>query len=198
MKAQNDNTKYLILDCNSRPIAHGLLLDSTEPSGWTIQVLGGKSAVVAKHSEVELISLSDYQTSYLVRVIDCRDDRVSMKPLRPLGAEFRETLRVPVSFQSFIYPLSGSWTGRRAIQAVDLSCGGIAFSCPDELAQGECLEVVVPLTRSPLLLTCQVLRSCPSPTGGTIYALKFVDLCSDADKLIQEFVFSEQIRTQAS
>jgi c-di-GMP-binding flagellar brake protein YcgR len=119
-------------------------------------------------------------------------------PLRPLGAEVRETLRIPVSFQSFIYPLSGAWKGRRTVQAVDLSCGGISFRCAEELSQGESLEVVIPLTRSPLVLTCQVLRSSPSPEGDTVYALKFSDLCKDADQLIQEFVFSEQIRTHAS
>jgi hypothetical protein len=40
------------------------------------------------------------------------------------------------------------------------------------------------------------LRSRPSSTGDTIYALKFIDLCDEADKLVQEFVFNEQIRNQ--
>jgi hypothetical protein len=172
-------------------------LNSSGSSGWVIQVLGGKCDAAAQHGELELINLSDALCSYLVRVTGHSDDRLTAEPLRPLGSEFRETLRVPVDFKSFIYPLSGNWTGRRVIQAVDLSCGGIAFSCEETLAQGEQMEVVIPLPRSPVILTCQVLRSRPSPAGGTVYALKFVDLCHDADRMVQEFVFSEQIR-QAS
>jgi hypothetical protein len=60
------------------------------------------------------------------------------------------------------------------------------------------MEIVIPINKHPLILTCQILRSQPSPDGDVIYGAKFTDLCDDADKLVQEFVFTEQIRGQAS
>jgi hypothetical protein len=198
MKPTENHKTFLILDCNSRPIAHGILLDAASSSGWTVEVQGGKVSAVTEHRELELINTSDYQISYLVRVMGSRGDQVTLEPLRSLGSEIRETLRVPVNFHSFIYPLSGSWKGRRMIQAVDLSCGGIAFFCRETLYTGESLEVVIPIAKHPLILACQILRCQPSPDGDVIYGAKFIDLCDDADKLVQEFVFTEQIRGHAS
>jgi hypothetical protein len=198
MKPTENHKTFLILDCSSRPIAHGVLLDASSSSGWTMEVQGGKVPAVTEHHELELINTSDFQISYLVRVIGSQSDQITVEPLRSLGSEIRETLRVPVNFHSFAYPLSGSWKGRRAIQAVDLSCGGIAFCCQETLYIGESLEVVIPMAKHPLILTCQILRSQPSPDGDVIYGAKFSDLCDDADKLVQEYVFTQQIRGQAS
>jgi hypothetical protein len=198
MKDPESNNSLLILDCNSRPLARGILLGSAQAARWTVQVQGDQMSLVTAHQELQLISLSDPSFSHVVRITGTRGDRLEAESLRPLGSEARETLRIPVSFESFIYPLSGDWAGRRPIKAVDLSCTGICFTCSEPLQPGECLEVVIPLRRSPLLLSCQVLRTRSTPSGETAYSLKFTDPCDDADKLLQEFVFNEQIRSQAS
>jgi hypothetical protein len=198
MEPSETKPTFLLLDCDSHPIARGVLLDPAQSSNWRVRVLNDQVSAVTQYRELQLVSLSDHQNSSLVRIVDSYDDLIILEPLRPLSDEVRENLRVPVLFSSFIYPISGAWKGRRAIEAFNLSCGGISFSCKEPLQDGETLEVVVPVSSQPLILTCQVLRTLPSPEGATLYALKFIDLCDGEDKLVREFVFSEQIRRHLS
>jgi hypothetical protein len=172
MKRTEMDNKFFLLDRDSHPIAQGVMLTPSDPSVWKIRVLHDQAAAVSQLRELQLISSSDQQTPFLARVTDCHDDLV-------------------------IYPLSGAWKGRRTIQAIDLSCGGIAFSCQDTLSDGETLEVIIPISRHPLVLACKVLRRLPSPEGRNHYALKFIDLCDDAEKLVREYVFGIQIRGQS-
>jgi len=109
-----------------------------------------------------------------------------------LDPEFRRSLRVPTRFDSFVYPISGSWKGRMAIQSIDLSCGGIAFYGPDGMEIGETAEVVVPTQAEPILVTMQILRK-HALKNKTYYAAKFTALQSEEDRLICERVFSLQL-----
>jgi hypothetical protein len=198
METPEHEKKLLLLDNESHPIANGIMRDPTEKSTWDVEVLNGRAEAAAQMRQLQLISLDDDQISVLAQMLGARGDHVQVKPLSQLGEDVRENLRIPVRFQSFIYPLSGDWKGRRNISAVDLSCGGIAFSCQKPLSKGETLEIIVPLHPCPVILTAEILRIRPAPEGnGNIYASKFVGLCDEADKLIREFVFMEQLRQRA-
>ena len=56
------------------------------------------------------------------------------------------------------------------------------------------VEMVLPVTDSPLVVRTQILRVLPDETSDQpLYASKFVDLIHDEEALIRKAVFSIQI-----
>ena len=97
-------------------------------------------------------------------------------------------------FESVMYPVTGRWKGQRTFKAKDLSCGGIAFWSGIPLEEREIVEMVLPVTDSPLVVKTQVLRRLEDDsTELPLYASKFVDLIQDEESLIRKAVFSIQI-----
>jgi hypothetical protein len=76
----------------------------------------------------------------------------------------------------------------------DLSSGGVAFFCVQPLEPGELLEMVLPVTKLPLLMRVQVLRIRPSNEQIPLYAAKFVDMVEGQETAIREAVFGHQIQ----
>ena len=111
------------------------------------------------------------------RIVRHDGNQVWVEAIRELDGTVRENLRMPVRFESFLYPVSGSWKGRRPIVSRDLSCGGVAFYCKQRLEEGEIAQIVVPVTSQPLLLDLKILRQRPSPEPVPLYAAEFT-VCS--------------------
>ncbi|MBQ2697785.1 MAG: PilZ domain-containing protein [Clostridia bacterium] len=189
-------SQYLILDNTGTPLASGELQSSITQRQFVMVVAEEDLPRVVAHDEVQLLGGSDSEPAVLARIVRVREDRVFFEKIRSLGAEARENFRLAVSFRSFIYPLTGGWKGRREIESIDLSCGGIAFYCAEELVEGEELEVVVPVTAEPTILRCRVIRRRPSEREVPVYACGFVDLCDDEETLVREAVFSLQVRSR--
>ena len=188
-----DNT-YLLLDSRNMLLAKGILLNAVSDPTWQIRILDDRLSAVMKREDVRLFGVGEGTPVLLGRILRNRDDVVILQRLQRLGSEVRTNFRTTVDFKSFIYPLTGSWKGRREIEGNDMSCGGIAFYCREELQEGEELEVVIPLTRQPLVVRCQVLRRRPSDRKDVLYATRFVDICYDEEMLLREAVFSAQPR----
>ena len=82
----------------------------------------------------------------------------------------------------------------RALKAKDLSCGGLAFYPGVALEPREIVEIVLPVTDSPLVVKAQVIRDMTGEDKAhPLYASKFVDLIQDEEALIRKAVFSIQI-----
>ena len=128
------------------------------------------------------------------QVLRQRGDRIILDKILQLSSDFQRNLRVPVKFESFIYPLSGSWRGRRSIQSVDLSCGGIAFYGRSGLENGEQFEIVIPITVQPVVLRAGILRQQMLKGGRCLYAAKFLEMCNDEEFIVREAVFRVQIQ----
>lgn len=189
-----EEKQYLLLDSRKMPLARGILENSREAQTWQVRVLDDKISEVMTHEEVQLIPMADGETALLGRILRNRGDRIVLEKLQTLDSDMRQNLRVPIHFKSFLYPLTGRWQGRREMEANDLSCGGIAFFCRDELAERERLEVVVPITSQPLILRCEIIRRRPSDReDAAMYAAKFYDLCNDEEMLVREAVFNVQL-----
>lgn len=106
----------------------------------------------------------------------------------------RQNLRVPLCFDTYLYPLDNRWTGRRKAISYDLSCGGIAFFCEFSFSLEETFEIVIPVTSKPLLIQASVLRQERLEDGRTLYAAKFIHLCEGEEAMIREAVFSAQLK----
>lgn len=192
-----DQSIYLLLDSKGNPIARGRIQGSTGGPFWQIQVEDGKIDEILEHKRLKLLSITDSGPSYEGTIVRSRNDMIQLEvaKLDQDAGDMRKNLRVAVRFKSLIYPLSGSWTGRRPVESNDLSCGGVAFFTDHSLQVGERLEIVIPVTSQPLVLKCQVLRLRPTERASSVlYAAKFVDMCEDEETVLREAVFNLQLR----
>lgn len=192
-----DQSIYLLLDSKGNPIARGRIQGNTGGPFWQIQVEDGKIDEILEHKRLKLLSITDSGPSYEGIIVRSRNDMIQLEvaKLDQDAGDMRKNLRVAVRFKSLIYPLSGSWTGRRPVESNDLSCGGVAFFTDHSLQVGERLEIVIPVTSQPLVLKCQVLRLRPTERASSVlYAAKFVDMCEDEETVLREAVFNLQLR----
>ncbi len=197
-KEEHMSHKYLILDSREGPVAHGVSEDGPEKSSGVCGLTTGKLTRVMSHTNVSLVGESE-AVSRLWKdgLSGGREIVISVEPVRPLGEEVRQNLRMPVRFVSYLYPVSGQWKGRVPIVSIDLSCGGLAFFCPRQLEVQEVAEVVIPVTAQPLVLRVKILRERPSPEPIPLYAAEFVDMLREEENMVCEAVFSLQFRHTA-
>ncbi len=187
---------YLILDSQGTPLANAVLESPPNAEVLQIRVLKDKVEAVAAHRELQLIGIDDSSPNRVGVIVRQRGDQLVIQPTAALGPSARENLRILTDFESVMYPVSGRWRGQRALKAKDLSCGGIAFWSTVSLEDREIVEIVLPVTDSPLVVKTQVLRELPDENSRLpLYAAKFVDLIYDEEALIRMAVFSIQIRT---
>lgn len=185
----------LLMDRLSIPAARGLLQSPPDAPNIQVRVLDGRIEEVLAH-EILQVLLEDGKTPpRLSRIILRRGDMLVLEPLRTLGEEVRQNLRMPVDFKSFIYPDGG---GQVPIRGNDLSCGGISFYSSHDFAEGEEFEIAIPITaEGPLLLRGHILRRRDSRGGNDLYAAKFVDMINDQERRVRQAVFSVQLKGKA-
>ena len=185
--------QYLMIDSRGHTVAHGTSDDGLEKGGWEIQVDSGDIKRVLSHEYVSLVSSSEKVPAMEGRIIRRDGNIISVESVRRLGEDVRRNLRMPVRFESYLYPVSGEWKGRLPILGNDLSCGGISFFCARTLAEGEIVQIAVPITAQPLLLNIKVLRQRPSGEPIPLFAAAFEELVHEEEKMIREAVFSLQL-----
>lgn len=191
--------RYLVLDTEHNPIAQADLISKRGEEPLHLEVLANKADRVEALGHICLIGMGDDDPAMMGDVLRSRGDRIVVQPTQRLGPEARQNLRVPVVFDSVMYPVKGGgWKGQRKFTGMDLSCGGIAFYTDLILESSDVVEMVLPMTDSPLIVKTQVLRTLPQKEGDTrnLYAAKFVDLVEDEDFAIRKSVFSIQIDNQ--
>ncbi len=187
----------VLLDSNTaRVLARGSMEGPPEGMNLQITIFEGNILDVVNTEHVQIVPADETMSPRLGHVIQRRGDMVIMETLRNLtGSEVRENLRMPVDFETFLYPTDGT-PGRWTAQANDLSCGGISFFSQGQFAVGSQLEVVIPITRTaPLLLPCQLLRQRDEGDGTFFYAAKFLSLLNEQESMIREAVFNVQLKS---
>ena len=195
---QDTQQLYLLLDSRGTALAQARPQGPAATGGdlWQLVVLDDKIDLVLKHKKFKLMSITDSSPSYEGTLVRSRNDIIQLEVRKTAasGNDMRKNLRVPVSVDSFIYPLTGGWFGRRRVRTNDLSCGGVAFFTDYSLRGGERFEIVIPTTSEPLVVAGEILRVRPSGEGGSIlYAAKFIELCNDEETLLRESVFNLQL-----
>lgn len=191
--------RYMISDSQSNPLSRAILETPPESKVWRVQVLDDGLEQVLEHEIINLISMNQDNPDMAGRIVSSDGfNTLTVEPVDLLGESVRQNLRVPVRFDSFLYPISGNWTGRVPIISHDLSCGGIAFFCNFQLRIAELVEVVIPITSQPVILKTRILRLRPSSSNIPLYSAKFVDPIDDEEVLVREAVFSQQIRNRAA
>lgn len=193
---KQEERTYMILDSQNNPIAPGQMVSPPGDEMLQVLVLENKIDDVARHEIIHLIAMGSDDASLQCQVLRERGDKVILKRIAALDPEVRRNLRVPVKFDSFVYPITGSWRGRRSVQSLDLSCGGVAFRGEAGLEEGEQVELVVPTVEAPLIMRCQILRVKELQDEKRLYATKFIDMCEDEEVTVRETVFSLQLQSR--
>ncbi len=184
---------YLVLDSGGAPLAQAVLESPLEADMLQIRVLHGAVDRVTAHRELMLVGLDDDAPDRRGRIARVRGDRLVILPTAALGPKARENVRIASDFESYIYPVSGEWRGRRPIKGHDVSCGGVAFHCEEPLQVHEIVELVLPVTDEPLLLQAEILRTMPTQDPLPLYGTKFRPLLLDEELLIRKAVFSIEV-----
>ena len=187
----------LVLDSSCSTLSSGELLGERGAAEIKIFIPEEHMTEVLSHEVVQVIGMGGDEEDLVGRITRKGSDYIILGELRGLGENVRQNLRVPIQVDTFIYPLSGVWSGRRPAQCCDLSCGGVAFYCDEELRRGERVEIVVPSISDLLILQCEILRRRPDSLERPLYAAKFVDLCHDEECRIREQVFQTQLEQMA-
>ncbi len=196
MSERQEERLYLLLDSVNNPLARGKLEGPQNGEIFQMLVLDNDVEKVARHEVIVLMSMSGSEPPLQCRIVRQRGDRVALEKIASLDPDLRRNLRVPIKFDTFIYPITGRWRGRRAVQSIDLSCGGVAFYGDGGLETGEKLEMVIPVTEEPVILRCEVLRRKELRNDKLLYAVKFVDMCEDEEVTVREAVFSIQLENR--
>ena len=196
MSERQEERLYLLLDSVNNPLARGKLEGPQNGEIFQMLVLDNDVEKVARHEVIVLMSMSGSEPPLQCRIVRQRGDRVALEKIASLDPDLRRHLRVPIKFDTFIYPITGRWRGRRAVQSIDLSCGGVAFYGDGGLEAGEKLEMVIPVTEEPVILRCEVLRRKELRNDKLLYAVKFVDMCEDEEVTVREAVFSIQLENR--
>lgn len=195
---QKTNNLFVLLDTQDHVLAHGELIGKADGANIQVRVPEEQIGQVLEHEIIQILSIANTVPPLLGKITAHRRDMVVLDKIKTLAGDIRQNLRIPVKFDSFIYPLTGRWKGRRAITSKDLSCGGVAFFCTEPLETGEEVEVVIPITSSPLILHCKILRNwAATETEPPLYASKFLNMCNDEEMIVQTTVFSVQIDNHA-
>ncbi len=191
------NRTYLILDTQNHALANGELATAPGASPMRLNILNNKVDDVMTHEVVTLFSASSEELPIQCRILRQRGDAVLLEKIATLDPEVRRNLRVPVKFDTFLYPLPDSaWRARRRVQSIDLSCGGIAFYADCQLELHEQMEIVIVPTEEPVILRCEILRKQELQNDRFLYATKFVDMCEDEEVVVREAVFSLQLQSR--
>lgn len=185
----------LLLNSSSILLGRGLLQSPPDAPNMQIQVIDGLVDDLVRAELLQAVPQDTGTAPRLGRIILRRGNRIVLEPLRILGDEARQNLRVPVDFDSFVYPERG---GRAVIKADNLSSSGIAFFTTFRFQPHDRFEIVIPITSEPLLVWGEILRSRPYTGPVSQYAAAFSDLINDEEVKIREAVFSVQIRQKAS
>lgn len=190
---------YMITDSQNNPLAHAVLQTKPEEPTWRVLVLDRKLESVLNCNTVNLIARNQENPDMKGKVISQGGENIALlEPVNSLDREICRNLRIPVRFDSFVYPVSKSWKGRYPVVCHDISCGGIAFFCVGALQIAEVVDVVISITKNPLILRTRVLRRSGSSAGISLYSAKFVDMIHDEEIMVREAVFSQQLRDQGS
>ena len=184
---------YLILDSEGCPLAQANLESPPGSEVVQMRLLEEPDMDFTQVGEIQMISLDVKAASKKGVVTIQRGERLVIRPGAMLGAEARENLRIQTDFESVMYPITGYWKGQRHIKGHDLSCGGVAFHTAQAVKVGEVVQIVLPVTDSPLLLRTRILRKLNTDEPDPLYAARFVDLCLDEEVAIRKAVFSIQV-----
>ncbi len=183
--------KYMVIDSLERRLGYGTTDDGPTEPVFRLEFSNKDLANVLEHKYVVLEASHNKALVIEGKIIENRGNVVYIK-----CTKLRDNLRVPVSFDSYVYAISEDWKGRAKIKSVDLSCGGMSFICERKLKLDEEIEVTVPISHTVLVLKMKIIRIFEK--DEKVYAATFYDMVHDEEVLTREAVFNLQLQNRVN
>lgn len=182
----------LLLGRDSGMLARGVLRSAETDPNIQVEIQGDGAEKVAAAGIVQVIPTNAERAPRMGRVMLRQGALLVLEPMRALGEAVRQNFRIPVDFETYVYPRGAA---RAFVRALDLSCGGIALCSAHPFEVGETAEVVIPITaEGPLIVECEFLRRAPLTEPIWRYGAKFVNLIHDQEAALREAVFQTQMQ----
>lgn len=184
---------YLLSGSDRVVLAKGTLEVPSSGDTIRLKICDSKAETVAEHQIVIIMSEESGEMPIQCHLVERSGDVIALRKMMQLDSEYRRSLRIPARFNSFIYPVDGSFKGRKLLRSIDLSHGGIAFYSDSSMEIGDVQEIVIPVTTQPLIVKMKILRKQDLANGQTYYAAKFVNLLDEEENMICRAVFEIQL-----
>ena len=194
MNQSGKSGRYILLNDSGARLANGQLENPVKAGEIRIRIPEEKALEVLKHARLWLKEETEGALPQAGYIVQFKDGVLSLILQQEEGIRLRQSLRVPICFDTLLYAKDEDGTRRYKVESYDLSCGGIAFFCSSPLAVGKRYEIVIPMTLpKPLLLSCELLRKENAQDGRTLYAARFVDMYGSQEAMVCEAVFGIQL-----
>lgn len=192
LKWEGPGRAYLLVGSKKGPLARAELQGASDVSRLQFRITEGSADDVEGAELIQAVPMDNKLPMRMGKVVLRRGNAVVLEATKGMAADARKNLRMPVSFESFVYFQGG---GRASIRALNLSCGGIAFYCAASMDVGQVVEVVIPITtEEPSIIQAELLRVQPGQGEERLYACKFLDLIPEEEARLREAVFHVQTR----
>ena len=189
-------SRFLISNNEHKPLALANLASPPKEKPFLLEIYNYEPGILPNALNIQqkicLIDI-DHDIAMEGVIVNRGGDRLLVQPGRQLGPEERKNLRVHTTFESLMFPITGSWQGAYKFTSHDLSSGGIALRTNAPLECGEKLELIIPVMEPPLLVKATILRPLPGKFPEPFYAAQFYDMTYDEDALIRKSVFAIQL-----
>lgn len=186
MNRRQPEKKFIILDDNQQTLASAILMEQ-QGQRKIFELTSTPSIDLLSLPAINILSLNSTEfMAWRGKVERLRGDQFYFWAEDRIDERLRRHLRIPMSFQTYLYPVSGVLF-RLPVVSKDISCGGIAIYSMEPLLTDQVFEIALPCTEPPLLVRLKVLR--PLPSGSNLYSCQFVDLLPAEEAMIRECIF---------
>ena len=186
MNRRQPEKKFIILDDNQQTLASAILMEQ-QGQRKIFELTSTPSTDLLSLPAINILSLNSTEfMAWRGKAERLRGDQFYFWAEDRIDERLRRHLRIPMSFQTYLYPVSGVLF-RLPVVSKDISCGGIAIYSMEPLLTDQVFEIALPCTEPPLLVRLKVLR--PLPSGSNLYSCQFVDLRPAEEAMIQECIF---------
>ncbi|MFI3249629.1 MAG: hypothetical protein R3Y07_01535 [Eubacteriales bacterium] len=193
--------QFLILDLDQSTLTTGTLRSPPRGGIFDLEIPEEDSVLLEDAGQLQFIGFTPNTPSFLGEIVRMRTSSISVRNIQRLGHLPEETLQVNHPFESFVYPVTGSWKGRCPISVSTLGCGGINFTSVHILEAREMLEVVVPIKGGDsLLVKGKIVYPTTADTHEEsppyLYKLKFITGVESMETLIRQEVLYRQLKNR--
>ena len=186
MNRRQPEKKFIILDDNQQTLASAILMEQ-QGQRKIFELTSTPSTDLLSLPAINILSLNSTEfMAWRGKAERLRCDQFYFWAEDRIDERLRRHLRIPMSFQTYLYPVSGVLF-RLPVVSKDISCGGIAIYSMEPLLTDPVFGIALPCAEPPLLVRLNVLRTRPS--GSNLYSCQFVDLLPPEDAMNQECIF---------
>lgn len=186
--------KYVLLTENNVVLAEAVLVFSNGKN-MVFRVSSAKSmSRLSGYNCLRYHKMESYAETFEGQVYDLKMDKIYLQEIKNISATMRSELKVKVKYDSIIRSVEDSSVINQSIHAKDISCGGMCFTCSQDLSTSIVYETIVPITSDPVIVGFEIIRkSQDEDTGEFIYGCRFRGMNNREEIMLRQAVYKLQM-----